>query len=244
MKLKFNCLFLSLLAACLFSVATSVSAAKASTSNSSSSSNAISANTTSASATTGLKNLLNPVSTLQGGFDQTVRSAGPKGSVLQRVSGKVSLKKPAQFRWEVLGKEPRLVVADGKKVWDYDKELEQVIVQNLNKGQSRAPIFFLTGDTNSLDKDFKITAVTNTGSNTCLSASDVCFELKPKKDDGSFQWIKIGFKDKTLKEMEMLDQLGQHSQFVFKDVKINQTIPATEFQFSPPKGVDVLKNNE
>ena len=189
-----------------------------------------------------LKALLNPVTNLQGNFNQVVRSAGPEGKILQKLSGKVSLKKPAQFRWEVLGKEPRLVVADGKNVWDYDKELAQVTVQTMNKGQTRAPIFFLTGDTDGLDKDFKIEGVAKKGA-VCLSASDACFELKPKKEEGSFQWIKIGFKDKALKEMEMLDQLGQHSQFVFKDVKLNETIPASEFKFTPPKGVDILKNN-
>lgn len=202
---------------------------------------------TSQSSSDQLKTLLNPITTLQGGFQQTVKSE--RGKVLQRLSGKVWIKKPAQFRWEILGKDSRLVIADGKKVWDFDKDLDQVTVQKLDKGQTRAPIYFLTGDANSIDKDFHVTDIGSQNSekpNTpgkCLQESNACFELKPKQKEGAFQWVRIGFKDKILREMQMLDQLGQYSHFVFKDVILNGNISANQFQFTPPAGVDVLKND-
>jgi len=187
-----------------------------------------------------LKDLLEPVISLRATFQQTVRNE--QGRLLQNLSGKVVLKKPAQFRWEVLGKEPRLIVADGKKVWDFDQELEQVTVQKLSKGQMRAPIFFLTGDTNALDKDFIVTQlVSNKG--RCLENSEVCFQLKPKREESSFQWIKIGFKDRIIKEMQLLDQLGQYSHLIFKNIKLNENISEMQFQFMPPAGVDVLEND-
>jgi outer membrane lipoprotein carrier protein len=211
---------------------------------------------TSQSSSDQLKTLLNPITTLQGGFQQTVKSE--RGKVLQRLSGKVWLKKPAQFRWEILGKDSRLVIADGKKVWDFDKDLDQVTVQKLDKGQTRAPIYFLTGDANSIDKDFHVTSIGSQKSERseksenaekqnspgkCLQESNACFELKPKQKEGAFQWVRIGFKDKILREMEMLDQLGQYSHFVFKDVILNGNISTNQFQFTPPAGVDVLKND-
>ncbi len=186
------------------------------------------------------RSLLEPIQTLEASFQQTVRSE--QGRVLQQSSGKVRLKKPAQFRWEVLGKESRLVIADGKNVWDYDKDLEQVTVQKLTKGQTKAPIFFLTGDVKSLDKDFKITLY-SVEKGTCMQGCDTCFELIPQREEGAFQWIRIGFKNKVLKEMELLDQLGQQSQFIFKAVKLNKEIPISEFRFIPPAGVDVLTND-
>lgn len=193
-----------------------------------------------ATETSELQSLLEPVSTLQGNFQQTIKSED--GRLLQTCTGKVWLKKPGQFSWEVLGDEPRLIVADGKKVWDYDKDLEQVTIQKLNKGQTAAPIFFLTGDANSLDTDFKIKKMP-LKKGQCLKNSDVCFELQPKRNEGSFQWIRIGFKAKTLNDMELLDQLGQISQFSFKEIKLNGAIPASRFTFTPPKGVDVLTND-
>ena len=188
----------------------------------------------------GLKGLLSPIASMTASFQQNVRTE--KGRVLQHLSGRLSLKKPGKFRWEVIGKEPRLVISDGKNVWDYDKELAQVTIQKMNKGQTKAPIFFLTGDVNSLDRDFKVTSLAaNQGA--CLQGSDTCFELRPKIDEGAFQWIRIGFKNRALKEMEMLDQLGQRSQFIFSDIKVNPPIAEGEFHFTAPKGVDVLHNN-
>lgn len=187
-----------------------------------------------------LQSLLAPVSALQGNFQQTIKSE--EGRLLQTCAGKMWLKKPRQFRWEVLGNEPRLIIADGKKVWDYDKNLEQVTIQKLQKRQTAVPIFFLTGDVNSLDTDFKIKKMPYTQGH-CLKNSDTCFELQPKRSEGSFQWIKIGFKEKILNEMELLDQLGQDSQFTFKQVKLNGNIPDSQFKFTPPKGVDILTND-
>src|SRR5690348_16392147 len=93
-----------------------------------------------------LKTLLTSVSSLQGNFQQVIKSEA--GRQLQTAIGKMWIKKPGQFRWEVLGNEPRLIIADGRKVWDYDRDLDQVTIQKLNKAQTAAPIFFLTGDVN------------------------------------------------------------------------------------------------
>src|SRR5215467_1914400 len=166
---------------------------------------------------TELKALLSEVNTLQGNFQQQIVNG--KGAVLQKSAGKMWLKKPGQFRWEVKGKDQRVVVADGKQIWDYDVDLEQVTVQKLSKGQAAAPIFFLTGETAALARDFTIMAVESKGQ--CLKDSDQCFELKPKQQQGSFQWIRLGFKHKALKELELLDQLGQHSFFQFDQVVLN-----------------------
>jgi len=191
-----------------------------------------------------LKSLLDPVSTLSGRFNQKV--VNEQGKLVQSSSGEVLLKKPLQFRWEIQGDEPRLVVSNGKKLWDYDEDLSQVSVQKISKKSSHVPIFFLTGDANSLDKDFSIKIISSStsskNSSACMSESDRCFNLEPKEENGSFQWIKIGFKAQQLKEMEFLDQLGQRTSLVFSGVVLNSAIPEGKFQFKPPKGVDVVTN--
>jgi outer membrane lipoprotein carrier protein len=183
--------------------------------------------------------LLASITTLQANFKQTIRSE--KGKVLQNFTGKMALKKPAQFRWEVTSSDPRLIVANGKEVFDYDQELAQVTIQKIKAGHTRAPIFFLTGEAAALEEDFNVESLGT--AQTCLTASDTCFLLTPTKKDTPFQTIKLGFKAGTLKEMEMLDQLGQRSQFIFNEVIQNKPLEATRFQFTPPKGVDVLYND-
>lgn len=189
------------------------------------------------SASNNIKSILSPVQSLTAKFEQ--RMTNDKGVVLQQTSGMMWLKKPGQFRWEVQGKDKRLVVSNGKQVWDFDQDLEQVTVQRFAKGETKAPIFFLTGDVNSLDRDFKIEAMKPNGKN-CMKESDQCFILSPKSDQSAFQKIQIGFKNNLLKEMEMLDQLNQHSYFLFSSTQLNPDLASKLFQFVPPKGVDVV----
>jgi outer membrane lipoprotein carrier protein len=193
--------------------------------------------TAAATATTDLKNILAPVQSLTADFQQKMTSE--KGRILQQSTGKMWLKKPGQFRWEVLGKEARLVVSNGKQVWDYDKDLEQVTIQKLSKGEVRAPIFFLTGEVNSIDRDFNVKNISIAGK-SCMQGSDQCFELYPKNEQTPFQWIRVGFKNKILKDLEILDQLGQHSFFSFENTKMNPSVSPGQFSFTPPKGVDVV----
>lgn len=215
--------------------ATPMVEAKQEAANASNASNASSESN--ARALTQLVDIIKPLDSLQGGFSQKV--VNERGKVLHQSQGKMWLKKPGQFRWEILGKDKRTVISDGKKVWDYDPELSQVTITQLSKGKSTAPIFFLTGDADTISNDFEVRSL---GQGKCLNGSDQCFELKPKVASSSFLWIKVGFNDNQLKEMEMLDQLGQRSQFAFHNLSMNQVISAKQFRFVPPKGVDVVKN--
>lgn len=184
-----------------------------------------------------LKEVLTPITSLQGGFQQKVSTE--KGKTLHQSAGKMWLKKPGQFRWEVDGKAKNLIVSDGKQVWNYDAELSQVTIQKLPKTKGTTPIYFLTGDVDSIGNDFTVTSL---GVGKCMKDSDACFELKPKGGSSTFHWIKVGFRDKTLKEMELLDQLGQHSLFSFHSLVVNKNIPQKQFHFTPPKGVDVVRH--
>lgn len=200
-------------------------------------SNSAAGSSASGSASQQIKTILAPVQSLTASFQQ--KMINDKGSVLQESEGMMWLKKPGQFRWEVKGKDKRLVVSNGKQVWDFDQDLDQVTIQRFSKNDAKAPIFFLTGDVNSLDRDFKIEIVKASGKN-CMKESDHCFMLSPKSEQSPFQNIKIGFKDNVLREMEMIDQLNQHSYFIFHNTQLNPSVAPKLFQFVPPKGVDVV----
>jgi outer membrane lipoprotein carrier protein len=187
-----------------------------------------------------LKDVLQKITTIQGMFHQKVLTE--QGKLLQESNGLMWLKKPGKFRWEVQGNDQRIVVADGQKVWDYDKDLEQVTIQTISQGQTVAPIFFLTGDIHSVSRDFLVSKIKLSANAGCMSGSNQCFELKPKAKQGSFQWIRIGFTGENLKELELLDQLGQHSVFVFEKILSNASIPDKQFQFIPPQGVDIVSH--
>ncbi len=179
-----------------------------------------------------LKALLAPINSMEGKFQQKVTNEN--GKVLQTSFGVFALQKPKQFRWEVKGKAARLVVSNGKKVWDYDEDLAQVSVRILSNREQKLPIFFLSGDTASLEKNFEI--------KSCSAIQNTCFELHPKASGKQdiFQKIRLQFKAKVLVELETLDELGQKTVFRFSDLKINPKLSANRFQFVAPKGVDII----
>ena len=90
----------------------------------------------------------------------------------------------------------------------------------------------------NLAQQFTVKEVNNP---LCGKTADACFEMKPKSDDAMFQWLRIGFSKGSLMGLEFLDQLGQHGWITFTQVQVNKPMSENLFQFSPPKGTDVIR---
>ena len=61
-------------------------------------------------------------------FEQRVFDT--KGAERERSAGTVQLLAPRQFRWEYRTPSPQLILADGRQIWIYDPDLEQVTVRS------------------------------------------------------------------------------------------------------------------
>ena len=192
-----------------------------------------------------LKTLLSHLETAQGEFTQAVYDSEDPTStdtsehdMLSNSHGKWYLKKPGKFRWEVIAKDRLLIVANGQKIWHYDPDLAQVVIEHFDpKGTS--PLLFLTSTPEHIEKRFRIDSGIGKHS-ICSRYESDCFELTPLKPEGTFQWIRMGFKQEQLDTIEFVDQWGQRGLIELKNVKINQPISDKLFTFTPPKGVDVV----
>src|SRR5689334_25322613 len=83
-------------------------------------------------AATPLDKYFDGLTTLRASFTQTVKDA--HGKDVDRSSGSLVVSRPGKFRWEVQPKSGsnstgQLLVADGKNVWFFDRDLEQVTVK-------------------------------------------------------------------------------------------------------------------
>ena len=74
-----------------------------------------------------LKAFHKQVTTLTGKFTQVLNDA--QSNKVQESSGTVWIQRPGLFRWEYTKPYPQVIVADGKHIWIYDPELEQVTVR-------------------------------------------------------------------------------------------------------------------
>lgn len=77
-----------------------------------------------------LQTKLNSIRSMTAVFKQSVKA---KHRVVSRSSGTMALQRPGRFRWQTLQPMAQLMVADGQKIWIYDKDLEQVTVKTQKK---------------------------------------------------------------------------------------------------------------
>ena len=169
---------------------------------------------------------------LDGQFSQRVFDT--KGKLKESSSGKVALSAPRLFRWEYVKPYPQLIVADGKTVWVYDPDLQQVSKRPQGVEEQNSPLAVLI-DPGKLDVQF---AVKEDGAADGLE----WLVLTPKGDaaDANFRSARLGFAKSALVRMQVVDALGQRTEIDFEGWKRNPAFPASTFRYTPPRGVDVI----
>jgi outer membrane lipoprotein carrier protein len=184
-----------------------------------------------ASAQAQLKTFVTGVKSAMGSFTQI--TVGPQGDTRPGQSGVFAFQRPGKFKWAVQRPYEQLIVSDGKTIFQYDPDLAQVSVQEVDQviGTSPAAILFGSGN---LDESFDVTTLPGKDSMDWLRA-------KPRNADAGFNYVDIGLKDNVPLRLELLDSFGQKTQIELSDIRSNPLLPATEFQFSPPTGTDVVR---
>jgi outer membrane lipoprotein carrier protein len=177
-----------------------------------------------------LKNFFQNATSMRAQFQQTV--VDNLGRKVQEVTGSMQLQRPGKFRWDYDKPYVQLIVGDGKKVWLYDPDLNQVTVRPLDKVLGSSPAALLAGS-KEIDKTFDLK---NVGTQEGLS----WVEAIPKEKDTGFERVVLGFKGNMLQEMEMRDSFGQVTVIEFSKQELNPKLNEKSFRFAPPEGADVL----
>ena len=174
-----------------------------------------------------LQNKLAQLKSMTANFSQIIYV---KQRVVSRSSGNMSLRRPVDFRWETQQPLQQLIIANGKKIWIYDVDLEQVTIQ---KQQAHGTMtLFLGGNKNIMVRDFNVSLAVN--------GKIQLFNLKAKSPDENFYLIKLGFLGEQLISIEFFDKLAQHTVIKLSQIKINNKLSDTVFSFKFPHGVDII----
>jgi outer membrane lipoprotein carrier protein len=163
-------------------------------------------------------------------FTQTVTS--PDGVRKKTSSGSFDFTRPNRFRFAYAKPFEQTIVADGEKVWIYDRDLNQASSRRIGQALGATPAALLAGG--SLDKDFDLAD---------LPSKDGLewAEAKPKAKEGAFQSVRVGFKGKDLAALEIVDSFGQKSLLRFSGFAANAPVSAEAFRFKVPAGADVIE---
>jgi chaperone LolA len=175
-----------------------------------------------------LEAFLDEVRSLTARFEQELWTEDEQ--LLQADTGSLSLKRPNRFRWTYDAPAELVIVADGAKLWIYDKELAEVTVTPFDDTVGTSPAVLLSGDRNVRD-DFEVVQSYTRDELDWI-------ELEPKTAS-DFASVSIGFSGTEPRRIELVDGLGQITRVVLDNVVVNPAIADDVFRFEVPPGVDV-----
>ncbi|NNG99380.1 outer membrane lipoprotein chaperone LolA [Acinetobacter sp. ANC 5414] len=193
-------------------------------------------------ATKNLVKQLSNIRSLSANFEQTTKAtsgnkvAQKKGLTGQHMNqtfkGVMKVARPGKFFWETTSPSKQTIVTSGKTVWIYDPDLQQAVRQSLDDQVANTPALLLSGNTSQIMKSYRVTQP---------DKGKTYYTLLPKDRDGAFQSLTISFGvNKAPSLMILEDSLGQTTYVRFNNVKLNPSIPASTFNFTPPKGTDII----
>ena len=177
-----------------------------------------------------LTDYLNNLHTFKADFIQSVFSAN--NQVKQKSEGVIIVSSPDNFYLNYNKPYKLIYVADGKKLWSYDEDLEQVVVKEQGNLLINTPAMLL-GNPKDLTSSYKI-------ERAGVVEGWLWFELTPKQENNNFETVGLAFKNNKLVAMEMRDNFGQTTRLKFSNVVKNPKLSKNQFKFVPPKGVDVI----
>ena len=181
-------------------------------------------------ATARIERYLAASGSLKAEFTQTQYSSA--GKEVRRASGLFYLRRPGRFRWEYLAPEQQLIVCDGRDIWMYEHDLQQVTIRSLAEATDATPAMILARSGGVGD----VFAVVDTGRRDGLE----WFRLTPHAADPEFRGIELGFVEDQLRTMRFTDRLQQTTVIEFASLDRRVKLADSLFRFTPPRGVDVV----
>lgn len=191
----------------------------------------VTASAASAGAVDQLRGFLADTKTARGEFSQRV-TAGKKPPVAS--TGHFEFERPGRFRWTYEKPYEQTIVADGQKLYVYDRDLNQVTVKKLGAALPASPASILFG-TNEFERDFE---VRDDGERDGLA----WIVARPRTRDSQFDSIRIGFKGGVPGAMQIADSFGQTTVLSFRGFERNPRLDPDQFRFVAPTGADVLED--
>jgi outer membrane lipoprotein carrier protein len=171
------------------------------------------------------------VDSIAADFTQSTKSAA-FGEDKQ--SGTMQIKRPKKMKWLFAGPHSKEFVTDGKTMYVYTADENQVIKYDDFAASGSTADALLT----SLDKLGDLFVVTEL---PAPAAGLHAVDLAPKKADGSVKKVHLELdKDLLVTQVVIYDAFDTVTTLGFTNMKLNSTIPDSAFTFVVPKGASII----
>jgi outer membrane lipoprotein carrier protein len=166
-----------------------------------------------------------------------------EGGVLRRKaseSGTVYVKKPGRMRWDYTSPEKKLFISDGRTMFLYFPADKQVMKNPVpDQDQATSAVLFLMGK-GDIVRDFNVKWAEGRTENTYR------LRLDPKTRQAEYDWLEVAADRHTLQiaGLTAADAQGGRSSFSFSNFKENVGLADKMFQFSIPRGTEVISSGK
>jgi len=175
-----------------------------------------------------LKNFLDNTQSLSARFQQKL--VDEYGGLMQQSAGTLDMQKPGKFRWDYILPYSQNIISNGKKIWMYDSELEQVNIRPYDQLNS-SPVNLL--DNQKLDDQFILESLP-------FTENQYWVRLTPKSSEGDFKKMLVGLQNGKIKSMRFRDNFNQQTDIEFEQLVVNPKFKNDNFEFVAPEGTDVM----
>ncbi len=153
----------------------------------------------------------------------------------QSIKGTVKIRKPGKMKWVYGSPHPQTLLSDGKTLWLYVPEEEQVTRMPMaNIYSSNTPALFLAGK-GKLTRSFNVASASEKN-----SVIFVTLVPKNKVQDMTRLILHADKKNYQIIGSTVYDKLGNKTEIRFSQIRINREIPDEHFQIKTPPGVEIL----
>ena len=156
---------------------------------------------------------------MQANFDETLSSPG---GMTRTRKGTVYFRKVGRMRWEFAAPSEGTVVSDGTTVYDYEKDLNQVVELPVNKALKSSATAFLLGLGN-IRRDFKVSLPP-------VSSSDgLTHVILTPKGGGDTMELGLDPKSYDIVNFKLTNQVGGVTELKFSDIRTNVALDDSLF---------------
>ena len=181
-----------------------------------------------------LSNLLRQMDTMSATVQQLILESD--GALLEESSIQMHVMRPSGFYWETLEPFPELVVTNGAVLWNYQPDLEQVVIENWDSSRAELAAELLSGRTDSLAEEYEIHIEKDVDEDMPV------FQLLPLDQNSLYRRISISFDNTALLSIHLDSKNGQKTLWQFNQPQINQQLSPDLFNFHVPLGIDIVDN--
>ena len=179
-------------------------------------------------ALTRLSQVLAGISSYRADFVQQIYNQDQQ--LVQQSEGTLTAARPGKLRWLSEAPYEQLIVVDGTNIWRYEEDLQQVVVSGYSEDLGSTPALLLSGNVDSIGARYSVSEV------------DGQYQLLPRDEQSLFRAMMVRFEDGKLTQLVLEDTLGQTTKLVLTNIEQNPTLDPALFEFVPPEGVDVLRD--